>query len=91
MAGIARDRVGRAANSSNSCYAVPRYYRTRSITRGLIMDNLIDATKRFSMRRLDADVARINAEPEAQAKVDAFVDALFLQHQHNRSQNVQGQ
>lgn len=48
------------------------------------MDKIIDATKLFSQRRLDADVARINAEPGAQAKVDAFVDELFAQH--NRSQ-----
>lgn len=48
------------------------------------MDNVINAQKQFGLRRLDADVARINGEPEAQARVDAFVDALFLQH--NRSQ-----
>lgn len=59
------------------------------------MDNVIDSTALFNFARgvanaqryearLAADVARVNAEPGAQARVDAFVDALFTQH--NRSQ-----
>lgn len=52
------------------------------------MDNVIDATQRFSERRLDADVARVNAAPHAQAqelqaRVDAYVDALFAQDNYN--------
>lgn len=48
------------------------------------MDNVIDASKQFSERRLSADVARVNAEPGTQARVDAFVDALFAQHNRSR-------
>lgn len=48
------------------------------------MANVIDAITVFSQRRLEADVARLNAEPLAQAKVDAIIDSLFAQH--NRSQ-----
>lgn len=49
------------------------------------MDKIIDAIKLSAAhRRLDADVARINAEPDAQAKVDAFVDELFRQHNCSR-------
>lgn len=44
------------------------------------MDNVINAVQLFSRRRLDADVARINNEPMAQAAVDRFVDALFAEH-----------
>lgn len=58
------------------------------------MDNVIDSVALFNFARgcanveraearLLADVRRVNAEAGAQAKVDAFVDALVAQH--NRS------
>lgn len=53
------------------------------------MDNVINALELFSQRRLKADCERVNSEPGAQAKVDAFVDALFAEYNALAQQKTQ--